>query len=136
MADMEPTYFTCNLGEAAKWNETRPHTFRTVNHLIDEQAKECGQRLAVHFPGGSETINDKQMKADFTYSELRDESVAASQRLRQAMQTAADKEGSTVGLLCASTPEFIQTWLGLMRLGRSVMLLAYVLSNAQSDAGF
>lgn len=33
----------------------------------------------------------------------------------------------TAGLLCSSTPEFILTWLGLMRLGISVLILAYVI---------
>lgn len=39
----------------------------------------------------------------------------------------SDRNASgTAGLLCSSTPEFILTWLGLMRLGISVMILAYV----------
>lgn len=47
------------------------------------------------------------------------------------MQVANRGDSSTVGLLCSSTPEFILTWLGLMRLGKSVMLLAWVMPLRQ-----
>lgn len=61
---------------------------------------------------------------DFTYKELRDYSVFAATRLRRRMQVALRGHSSTVGLLCNSTPAFILTWLGLMRLGMSVLILA------------
>lgn len=63
---------------------------------------------------------------DFTYRELRAYSLATAARLRRRLQVSDRNASGTVGLLCSSTPEFILTWLGLMRLGISVMLLAYV----------
>lgn len=63
---------------------------------------------------------------DFTYRELRTYSLATATRLRRRLQVSDRNASGTVGLLCSSTPEFILTWLGLMRLGISVMLLAYV----------
>lgn len=63
---------------------------------------------------------------DFTYRELRIYSLATAARLRRRLQVSDRNASGTVGLLCSSTPEFILTWLGLMRLGISVMLLAYV----------
>ncbi|KAJ4420820.1 putative NRPS-like protein biosynthetic cluster [Gnomoniopsis sp. IMI 355080] len=83
MSKTNLNYFTCTLGEAAKWNEAHPHPFETVNDLIDVQAGEMRQRPAVNFPGGCNGEDGRAMKS-----------------------------------------EFILTWLGLMRLGVSVMLLA------------
>lgn len=56
-------YFTCTLGQAAKWNHDHPHPFDTVNDLIDEQAKELRQRPAVNFPGGCNTEDGHEMKS-------------------------------------------------------------------------
>lgn len=50
--------------------------------------------------------------------------MTAAVRLRRRLQVASRGESTAVGLLCASTPEFVLTWLGLLRLGLSVMLLA------------
>lgn len=51
--------------------------------------------------------------------------MASAARLRRRLQIANRAGSATVGLLCSSTPEFVLTWLGLLRLGMSVMLLAY-----------
>lgn len=56
-------YFTCTLGEAARWNVDHPHPFTTVNDLIDEQAKELRQRPAVNFPGGCYGEDGRGMKS-------------------------------------------------------------------------
>lgn len=67
-ADLSPasasklSYFTCTLGQAAKWNEQHPHPFQTVNHLIDAQANELRQRPAVNFPGSCYTGDGRAMK--------------------------------------------------------------------------
>ncbi|CAN8104298.1 unnamed protein product [Discula destructiva] len=126
MADPQTNldYFTCTLGEAARWNQEHPHPFKTVSHLIDEQAEELRQRPAVTFPGGCPGENGRAMKSDFTYRELRTYSIAASARLRRRLQVSTRVGSGTAGLLCSSTPEFILAWLGLIRLGMSVMLLA------------
>lgn len=145
MAIMEGTslnYFTCTLGEAARWNAEHPHPFYTVNDLIDEQAEEFRQRTALnvasdHTEDGKEaksgesslchyTCSPIEQTTDFTYRELRDFSLAAAARLRRRLQGASLAGSGTVGLLCSSTIEFILTWLGLMRLGVPVMLLTYV----------
>lgn len=63
MAEEQLTYFTCTLGEAAKWNENHPHPFETVNRLIDEQARELRQRPAVNFPGGCHDEEGREMKS-------------------------------------------------------------------------
>ncbi|KAK7710297.1 putative NRPS-like protein biosynthetic cluster [Diaporthe eres] len=123
-ADTRLNYFTCTLGEAATWNADHPHPFHTVNHLIDEQAEDLRQRPAVNFPGGCFAEDGREIKSDFTYRELRTYSVATAARLRRRLQVSDRNASGTAGLLCSSTPEFILTWLGLMRLGLSVMLFA------------
>lgn len=117
-------YFTCTLGGAARWNKEHTHPFQTVNDLIDAQARELRQRPALNFAGGCHAEDGKEMKSDFTYRELRNYSLATAVRLRRRLQVASRVGTGTVGLLCSSSTEFILTWLGLMRLGVSVMLLA------------
>lgn len=56
-------YFTCTLGEAARWNIDHPHPFSTINDLIDEQAKELRQRPAVNFPGSCHGEDGRAMKS-------------------------------------------------------------------------
>lgn len=63
MEDTPLNYFTCTLGEAARWNVDHPHPFTTVNELIDEQAKELRQRPAVNFPGGCYGEDGRGMKS-------------------------------------------------------------------------
>lgn len=63
MAETPLNYFTCTLGDAAKWNAQHPHPFATVNDLIDEQAKELRQRPAVNFPGGCYGEDGRAMKS-------------------------------------------------------------------------
>lgn len=63
MTETHLNYFTCTLGEAAKWNEIHPHSFKTINHLIDVQADELRQRPAVNFPGGCTGEDGRSMKS-------------------------------------------------------------------------
>ena len=142
MAGTSLNYFTCTLGEAARWNADHPHPFYTVNDLIDEQAQEFRQRSALNI-AGDHAEHGKEIKSgmlpvtsyallllrqttDFTYRELRDFSLAAATRLRRRLQGASHAGSGAVGLHCSNSVEFILTWLGLMRLGVTVMLLTSV----------
>jgi hypothetical protein len=62
-ADTGLNYFTCTLGEAATWNADHPHSFHTVNHLIDVQAEVLRQNPAVNFPGGCFTDDGRAIKS-------------------------------------------------------------------------
>lgn len=146
IAETHLNYFTCTLGEAARWSAENPHPFLTVNDLIDEQARELRQRPALNIAGDCHAEDGRELKSgmsqvvnivtastllltwstDFTYRELRTFSLAVAVRLRRRLQVSTRVGSGTVGLLCSSSPEFILTWLGLMRLGVSVMILAYV----------
>ncbi|KUI67034.1 Bile acyl-CoA synthetase [Cytospora mali] len=123
-AETHLNYFTCTLGEASRWNTDNPQSVHTVNDLIDAQAIELRQRPALNFAGGCQAEDGREMKSDFTYRELRAYSLVSAVRLRRRLQVASRVGTGTVGLLCSSSPEFILTWLGLMRLGVSVLLLA------------
>jgi acyl-CoA synthetase (AMP-forming)/AMP-acid ligase II len=118
------TYFTCTLGQAAGWNKTQPHSYWTVNHLIDKQALKLPGTLAVNFPNVNREHTDQQEESHFTFRELQQCSTAAAQKFDQELQNSKCNGSSVVGLLCTSTPEFLLAWLGLMRLGKSVLLLA------------
>ncbi len=47
---LDANYFVCTLGQAAAVNATKLHPFKTVNQLIDSQAREYPNNPAVGFP--------------------------------------------------------------------------------------
>ena len=118
---MEPNYFTCTLGQAAALGIQQPH--KNANALIDALAKECPHQLAVGFPQPGATSQDDWRSLTFTFSDIRAgrDHVAAT-LLNSQKDTLSSPQ--TVGLLCPSTPEFLFTWLALMRLGHAVLLIA------------
>ena len=63
------------------------------------------------------------------YRDLHRGSVMFAERLRGDLEDKIDdfrEDNSTVALLCPSSPLFLFAWLGLMRLGLSVLLIAWV----------
>ncbi|KAM0721615.1 hypothetical protein Q7P37_002540 [Cladosporium fusiforme] len=119
---MDPTYFTCTLGQAAALgNQQRQHN---VNDFIDAQARANPSRPAVGFP----TPTGKDPKGEwtcqiYTFSEILTGSVNTAKQLLSDHGQSLSKR-TTVGLLCPSTPEFLYTWLALMKLGHAVLLIA------------
>ncbi|KXJ90764.1 hypothetical protein Micbo1qcDRAFT_226787 [Microdochium bolleyi] len=116
-------YFTCTLGQAAQWKQTVPEdqqSFGTVLDLVDKQAEALGSQQALGF------ADLKQGKVlPLTFGELRALSIQAVDVLEEALRPL--KQASTspaVGLICSSGLDFVLTWLGLMRLGYTVFLLA------------
>ncbi|KAF2156883.1 acetyl-CoA synthetase-like protein [Myriangium duriaei CBS 260.36] len=120
----EPNYFTCTLGQAAAL-ELVDENFTSVPSFIDSQAKKFPNNKAVGF-----AIPPKHGKEDqawnytiYTFKDLHRGSVNLALEYRR-------KHGdilagsSSIALLCPSTPEFLFTWLGLMRLGQAVLLIA------------
>lgn len=116
---MEPTYFTCTLGQAKLLGQRNP--FRTVNDLIDIKAKEEGDSPAVGFYEPSSTSTDQWRSQILTYRDIQRGCETAAATIAQKLQSTAR---STVALLCPSSPEFLFTWLALMRLGHPVLLIA------------
>ncbi|KAK4546065.1 hypothetical protein LTR36_002202 [Oleoguttula mirabilis] len=118
---MEPNYFTCTLGQAAALGLQQPHG--TVNAFIDAQAQDRPDSPAVGFPQPGSTPEDEWTTLTFTFGDIkRGSEHVASRLLEDHRQTLSRRQ--TVGLLCPSTPEFLFTWLALMRLGHAVLLIA------------
>lgn len=119
---MDPTYFTCTLGQAAALGNQQSQNH--VNDFIDAQAKANPDRPAVGFP----SLAGKDPKGEWTcqtynFSQILAGSVNNAKQLLSSHGESLRKR-TTVGLLCPSTPEFLFTWLALMRLGHAVLLIA------------
>ena len=119
---MEPTYFTCTLGQAAAL--ANQQTYRTVDAFIEAQAMSIPDRPAVGFPApvGKDPKGDWQHRI-YTFSEILTGTINVANTLLASNRDALSKR-ATVGLLCPSTPDFLFTWLALMKLGHSALLIA------------
>ena len=126
---MEPTYFTCTLGQAAELKNQQ--SVQNVNEFVEAQAKTNPDRPAVGFYTAPSSVGGKDShgKIDWTYgtytfSQILAGSVNTAKQLLEDSGETLSGNRSTVGLLCPSTAEFLFTWLGLMRLGHAVLLIA------------
>ncbi|KAK4561065.1 hypothetical protein LTR86_005020 [Recurvomyces mirabilis] len=121
---MEPTYFTCTLGQAAALGIQQEH--KTITGLIDYLAKDHGDLPAVGFPQPGDRPDEQWTNLLFTFGDVAQGSkCVASALLHSSKQNGTNlSKRQTVGLLCPSTPDFLFTWLALMRLGHAVLLIA------------
>ncbi|KAF4986991.1 hypothetical protein FDECE_15656 [Fusarium decemcellulare] len=129
MATVNQTYFTCTLGEAARLKcqagDSMP-SCKTVIELIVQQAWDNPQSPALGFA----TFKNKTSMAEsphpvLSFQDLFRLSGCAAQILSDHLvPTNKTNPATTVGLLCTSSVDFVLTWLGLMRLGYSALLLA------------
>lgn len=129
-------YFTCTLGHAAALKE-RAHakgsevSFTTVLQMLEHQASLNPHSLAL---GVAELLVEgsppHNAASSFTFSELYrmtgNASVALSREVEPRRKTDDETGEVAIALLCPSNIEFVLTWLGLMRLGYTVLFLAYV----------
>jgi thioester reductase-like protein len=119
---MDPTYFTCTLGQAAELGNQQSQN--NVNEFVEAQAKANPDGPAVGFPAPS----TKDPKGEWTYQSYNFSQIFTGS-VNTAKQLLSDNpkmllKSSTVGILCPSTPEFLFVWLALMRLGHAVLLIA------------
>ena len=141
--DADLNYFVSTLGQAAELNATNPHKFKTVNDFLALQARDYPDEPAVGFPlpitGGIDRPWDHEVLSMFTHNQLADIILtwsAFSDLFRGSnilaelvkgdigeLHTDGDRQ-QTIALLCPSSPLFLFAWLGLMRLGYSVLLIA------------
>ncbi|KAK7947770.1 uncharacterized protein PG986_008656 [Apiospora aurea] len=149
MESQDLNYFTCTLGQAALWKKgqsnQQPNEFATVLELIDDQGRDIPDEPAIGFAdfshdrehegaaqSGEETspyprppVKPASGPQQVTFKELKYLSQAASATLADCLRQSRDREAKgTVGLMCASSLDFVFTWLGLMRLGYTVFVLA------------
>lgn len=127
-------YFISTLGEAAECNAQAPHRFKTINQFVDQQSREIPLRPAVAFPVPHTQVGKEWGYDIFTYSDLRRKSLSTAkalsisivESLSQHNSDPTVRAGTTVALLCPSSVDFLFTWLGLMRLGYAVLMIAWV----------
>lgn len=119
---MKPTYFTCTLGQASSLGLTNT-SFKNISRFIASQAEKTPNQPAVGFAKPKTGSNSPWGQSVWTFSEIHQatEKVAALLRNQHGELLATSK---TVALICPSTPEFLFTWLALMRLGHAVLLIA------------
>ncbi|KAF5623227.1 nonribosomal peptide synthetase [Fusarium sp. NRRL 25303] len=122
MADAN--YFTCTLGEAArlKRKDDKAKTWTTVVELIDDQAEKNSDAPALGFATFTHLKSTQVFRHLLTFRHLSD----ASKHAAKILSTHLPKEPESlkIGILSSSNTEFVLTWLGLMRLGYTVLLLA------------
>ena len=117
---MPNNYFVCTLGQATVLN-SQPKPYRTISEFIKQQAQHHPSLPAVAFPvPGSD---DKGWgRIVFSFKDVDRGTNIFAKRLLVVLGTI--ENATTVALLCHSSIEFLFTWLGLMRLGHSVLLIA------------
>lgn len=118
---METNYFVCTLGQAASLNR-QPNPYTTIGQFVKYQAQQHSHLPAVGFA----VPRTQQEKWDFkvlTFADVERGTSVFAKRLLQAVGQPAKSPG-TVALLCHSSPEFLFTWLALIKLGYSVLLIA------------
>ncbi|KAI5199658.1 acetyl-CoA synthetase-like protein [Aureobasidium subglaciale] len=118
---MAATYFTCTLGQAQSLGLTNS-TFKNINNFIDSQAEATPSQAAVGFAVPSKSESEWQGKT-WSFLDLADGSKKVATLLQEINGELLNKS-DTVALICPSTPEFLFTWLALMRLGHPVLLIA------------
>lgn len=122
MARRDLDYFTCTLGEAARWNKEHPNDYHTVNDLVDILAEQYPQDLAFSFADYRTAAEPDAVV--YSFQQLRAVSCRAAESLARLLRDTNVAKDQTIGLLSQSNASFVWTWLGLMRLGHSVLLLA------------
>ncbi|EME81979.1 uncharacterized protein MYCFIDRAFT_29743 [Pseudocercospora fijiensis CIRAD86] len=114
----ELNYFTCTLGEA---QAHRDDTFANITDFIEQQAKSYPDYPAAGFYTPSSKSSATWHTDIFTFQDVLSRSVGTANALAGILEVDGRK---VVALLCPSTVEFLFTWLGLIRLGHSVLLVA------------
>jgi acyl-CoA synthetase (AMP-forming)/AMP-acid ligase II len=122
----ELNYFTCTLGHAAVLKEQNPtaSSFKNALHLIQAQAERYPESPAVGFAN----FGHGHHPTWFNFSQLDESSLHASQIVSKCLSIDHRQSGNgterVAALLCPSNVDFLFTWLGLMRLGYTVLFLA------------
>jgi thioester reductase-like protein len=121
---MADNYFVCTLGQAIQHPKTNA---RSIPEFLELQAEKYGQRPAIGFPGLTQTST-----CVLTFLELNEQTKEAARGLINLEASLKNSlgQGRTAALLAQSHVRFIKTWLGLIRLGFSVLLLATQLDKA------
>ncbi|KJX95855.1 acetyl-CoA synthetase-like protein [Zymoseptoria brevis] len=143
-AGNEDTYFTCTLGQATLYNEDLK--FKNIPTFLDELVKTHGDKPAVGFwdvnanaegqNGGGDADGRLERKDHtiYTFAEAISHSNLAARYINQLCGTPTsisdESRSKPAAMLVRSVPDFLFCFLGLIRLGRPVLLLAPQLSGS------
>ncbi|KAG9251640.1 uncharacterized protein F5Z01DRAFT_692015 [Emericellopsis atlantica] len=122
-ATPQPTYFTCTLAQAIQLRAQdgcQQPAFTTVLDLLEKQSIVLPQALALGF--ADFTSGNSAASCIITFQRLHALSYYAAETLKDRVEQTS-KPGN-IGLLCVSGIEYTLTWLGLVRLGYSVLFIA------------
>ena len=124
---MADNYFVCTLAQAQYHPRTKATSISEFLHL---QASQYSQRAAIGFAGLAGTSISV-----FTFHQLDEQSKDAARGLAYHVPQLKTSIGQshTVALLAHSGFNFLKAWLGLIRLGFSVLLLAPQLDRASIE---
>jgi acyl-CoA synthetase (AMP-forming)/AMP-acid ligase II len=117
---VKPNYFTCTLGQALIINQGEAQ-ISNINDFIEHQASTVAEHPAVGFANIGQ---DKSACQRYSFRDVARGSIFVSQLAVKDIKNTTTQGQTTVALLCPSTPEFLFAWLGLMRLGHAVLLIA------------
>lgn len=118
-------YFTCTLGEAAELMGNIPRDFETITEFIDVQAQIHRDKPAVGFPFPASENNETRGYNLYSFNGLKRGSIVVAKSLTHlVVENKIIDEQKCVGLICPSSEDFLFVWLGLMRAGFSVLLIA------------
>jgi acyl-CoA synthetase (AMP-forming)/AMP-acid ligase II len=121
--EVTPNYFTCTLGQAVHVNAGKAQ-ISNINDFIDHQASNVPDKPAVGFATLGQDKSTSKNCQRYSFSDVQRGSIFLSQLAAKDIKTTSSRGQTTVALLCPSTPEFLFVWLGLMRLGHAVLLVA------------
>ncbi|TLS24193.1 hypothetical protein PpBr36_09129 [Pyricularia pennisetigena] len=128
MSTADLNYFTCTLGEAAKWQASAPEEqqpFKSVLEMLGQQAEAIPEVAALGFADFSRD-DAFMVPTHLTFRELRNLSLQAANTLSAAFGrgNGTNESPETVGLICKTSLDFLLTWLGLAHLGCVVFFIA------------
>ena len=118
---MTTNYFICTLGHASVLGQNL--YYNNINQFIDIQAERVPGLPAVAFvqPSGDDLKPWSHSVFDFRDIKTGSQTVV---EILLGLMPPSIPSGRTVALLCASTLEFLFTWLALIRMGYPVLLVA------------
>ncbi|CAO2648799.1 Nn.00g097480.m01.CDS01 [Neocucurbitaria sp. VM-36] len=117
---MQNNYFVCTLGQATSI-PSGPKTYRNISQFVEQQAQRHPLLPAVGFPVPRSDPKEWDHQV-LTFEAVDQGTNVFAKRLSEAL--GKPKQLEIIALLCHSSPEFLFTWLGLMRLGHPVLLIA------------
>ncbi|KAL2424259.1 Carboxylic acid reductase [Exophiala dermatitidis] len=117
---MNANYFTCTLGEAIHYQQGK--AYQTINEFIEYKAGQTPDLPAIGFVVPGQASSGQPWKTQIlSFKDVRNGSRVVAQALSRTINA---EPGQTVALLCPSSASFLFTWLGLIRLGHPVLLIA------------